>query len=183
MRRLHNLLIEILEKILCKSYLLTRFYTNLFKRMTLDEFSMVDLPKDAKILVIGCGSIPHTIITLAENKGWRFVGIDKDREAVKKAKKVIRLFNLEDKVEIREGDGMDFDVNGYDLIVIAYGVEPKEEILKRIWKNTDKGTKILYRSAWEVTNPLYGKEKIPDVNIEKVFYRWDLVKSLLIVKR
>lgn len=183
-RKLHNVLIEMLEKLLCRSYLLTKIYVNFFKKMTIDEFSMVDLPEGSKVLVIGCGSIPHTILTLAKVKRWSFVGIDRDKEAVERAKRVIKLFKLDGKVMIKEGDGMDFDVSGYDLIVIAYGVEPKEEILLRVWKEVDVGTRILYRSAWEATNPIYGKENLPeDLHVKNIFYRPDLVKSILLVKK
>ncbi|HDO19120.1 MAG TPA: class I SAM-dependent methyltransferase, partial [Thermoplasmatales archaeon] len=64
-------------------------YTALFRKLTLDEFSIIDSKETTKALVIGCGSIPHTLIIIAKYKGWSIVGIDKDEEAVKRAREIV----------------------------------------------------------------------------------------------
>ncbi|MCD6236506.1 MAG: class I SAM-dependent methyltransferase [Thermoplasmata archaeon] len=182
-REIHGKLIATIEKILSASDTLSERYNELFRKLTLDEFSIIETREIAKVLVIGCGSIPHTLTITAKYKGWSIVGIDKDEEAVKRARESIRRFGLEDKIIIQKGDGLTFDISGYNIIVVAHGVEPREKVLERIWKDADPGTNILYRTSWEILYPIYGKDRIPEwIPVKRVFYRSDLVKSLLIVK-
>ena len=152
--------------------------------MTLKEFSITPIPDNAKVLIIGCGSLPHTMIILGLEKKWKITGIDIDPKAVKKAKSMIKKYKLKGEIEIIQNNGLTVDLTGYDLIVVSYDVQPKDKMLERIIKDMDDKTLILYRTTWESFEKIYGKEKIAkNVNILKTFYRSDFIKSILMIRR
>ncbi len=181
---LHDITIRYLEKLLWKSRLLTNLYISFFENMTLKEFSNVDIKDRANVLVIGCGAIPNTLIILGKKKKWNIVGIDKDTNAVEKARELLTRYKLDDHVRVEEGNGLTIDLNEFDLVVVAHGVEPKERILERIAKDTNIDSIIMYRTTWDSLNFIYGKEKIPKGLVEKnSYYRSDLIKTIMLVKR
>jgi len=182
--KIHNKIISYFEKILEKSLVLTKIYITFFKKMTLKEFSITPIPDNAKVLIIGCGSLPHTMIILGLEKKWKITGIDIDPKAVKEAKSMIKKYKLKGEIEIIQNNGLTVDLAGYDLIVVSYDVQPKDKMLERIIKDMDDKTLILYRTTWESFEKIYGKEKIAkNVNILKTFYRSDFIKSILMIRR
>ncbi|HEC81675.1 MAG TPA: methyltransferase domain-containing protein [Thermoplasmatales archaeon] len=183
-RYLHNRLVRFVEKLLENSRLLTDFYIRFFRKMTVDEFSRVPLPKDARVLIIGCGSIPHTAIIVAKEKPWKVVGVDRDNEAVQKARSLVERYGLGDRVRVVEGDGLSFDLSGYDLVVVAHGVEPKSRILERIVEEMDGKTTVLFRTTWDFLDVVYGDERVPEgLYVVDVFKRPDFIKSVFMRKR
>ena len=180
-RKLQNLSIRILEKILEKSSILTNIYIAIFTKMTLNEFAMAKIPDRANVLVIGSGSVPHTLIIIGEKTNWNVVGIDREMRAVNKGKLMIERFGLQDNVKVKYGDGLTINLEGYDLIVIAYGVEPKEKLVERILKDKDQQAGLIYRTTWKIMDSIYGKEWSPKENmIKKEYNRPDFVRSILI---
>ncbi|HEC86538.1 MAG TPA: hypothetical protein ENI49_01515 [Thermoplasmatales archaeon] len=183
-RYLHNRLIRVVEKVLEGSKLLTDLYIRFFRKMTVDEFSKVFLPEDARVLIIGCGSIPHTAVIVAKEKPWKIVGVDRDKDAVQKARFLVERYGLSDRVSVMEGNGLTFDLSGYDLVVLAHGVEPKDEILKRIAVEVDGETVVLFRTTWDFLDKVYGDEGVPeDFDVVAVFKRPDFIKSVFMKRR
>ena len=172
-----------LERLAVRFRFFTTIYIAMNRKMTLDEFAMVDLPKGCSVLDIGCGSLPWTLLILAQNKKWRFVGIDRDHKAVVSANKIMSSFNLSDRVEIREADGLDVDTTGFDLVIVAFGVNPRIKLLEKIGKNLKQKGVVVFRTTWERLDTVYGHAGIPpNLKIQHVFYRKDGIKSFLLGK-
>lgn len=183
LKKAHDKVIFNLESMLERSKFLSNLYTKFFTKMTIEEFSMtgIDPMKNANVLVIGCGPVPHTLVILGKNTNWNIRGIDKDASAVEKARDVIRENNLEDRVKVEKEEGLNVDLKDYDLIVIAYGVEPKEKILERVLNEKSPDAKVIYRTAWDMFDVIYGKENLPkNASVKSTYYRPDFVKSMLI---
>ncbi len=180
---LHNKLLRIVEKIFSRSDVLTRFYIAVQERTVLEEFSQFDLGTNSRVLIMGCGSIPNTIISLARNKKWKIVGIDRDLAAVENARKIVREYGLKN-VDIERADGMEVDLKGYNLIVVALGIEPKNRVLERISKDADSGTYILCRTAGAFSK-IFGREnlKIDGLKTIKHYRRKDGTGSIIFVKK
>ena len=176
-----DLLHRNMEKVIVKSYLISKFCFYINQKMTLDEFKMTNLSDDVRFLCIGCGSFPWTLLTLGVVKNWKFVGIDIDRDAVESARRLVNYFNLSEKIEIIEADAMDFDVSEFDLISISFGVEHKGKLLSKIAVSMKRDGKILFRTTWEILQIVYGRETIPrNFKIIDVYYRLDGIKSYLL---
>lgn len=179
---LHNRYLRVIERILSCSWLLTKLYVSIQDNMVINEFASIQI-KDPNVLVIGCGSIPNTVITLARSMNWKITGIDKDKKAVEKARKIITKYGLRN-VEIRYADAKDADLKGFDLIVVALGTEPKEKILERISRDAEKGAYIVCRTAGSFSL-LLGREDLNIKNLEIVSrrFRKDGTESVVLLKR
>jgi len=172
-----------LEKFLAHHPWWAKRYAGFFEKMTVDEFSMVPLPKGSKVLNIGCGSFPYTIFTLARVRGWSIVGVDRDEDAVRNAKKMVESYHLTSMVEIRWSEGLKVDVSGFDLILVSHGVEPKLEVLCELAEHMKPGGFIFYRTICKKLELVYGCEPIPDCfRVYGEFVRNDGLKSLLLVR-
>ena len=176
-------MIRRLEKFLSKYRSLTWLYTCFFQKMTIDEFEMVNLPKGSRVINVGCGSLPHTLLILARVKDWDFVGIDRDKDAVEKAKKVVDHYGRSSRIKIHCGNGLDFDISSFDLIIFSHGVEPKLEVLKVLGDKMSPSSMILYRTTWDTLDKVYGEEPIPsNLMVKDSYDRIDGIKAFLLVK-
>ena len=181
-KRLHDRMFIKMEKIL-SSTILRRAYINFFERATLEEFEMVDIGEGDNVLHIGCGSLPNTLITLARNFPASYTGIDVDGEAVEIARDAVREYGLKN-VEIERGDAISYPLKDFNIIIISYGVEPKEAVFRRLKNETKEDVRIVYRKQWDFMDAIYGvRETIPDGFKVKAFHkRRDMIKSYLLEK-
>lgn len=161
-----------------------RVYIKLFEKMTIDEFAMVDLPKGTLILDIGCGSLPHSFITLAQTYGWRFHGIDLDRDAVENARRIIHHFGLDDQITVEVANGLTYEINSYEFIVMSHGVEPKTALLEKMGQEMKPSSRLLYRTITKKLTKVYGDEPIPDtLEVLQEYDRVDGIRALLLAPR
>jgi demethylmenaquinone methyltransferase/2-methoxy-6-polyprenyl-1,4-benzoquinol methylase len=91
-----------------------------------------------RILDIATGTGDFAIASLKLNPE-KVVGIDISTEMLNVGRKKIVKRNLQDKIELFEGDSEDiqFDENSYDAITVGFGV--------RNFENLEKGLKEMYR--------------------------------------
>jgi len=181
-KRFHDKMFIRMEKMLSASFL-RRAYINFFERATLEEFEMVGIGEDEKALHIGCGPLPNTLITLARNVPAEYVGIDRDEEAVKIAGRVVEEYGLKN-VSIERGDALSYPLADFDIIIISYGVEPKDKVFQRLKDETKENVRIVYRKQWDFMDTIYGvKEMVPEGFKIKAFHRRrDMIKSYLLEK-
>jgi len=179
-KRVHDYLFIFLEKYL-SSLPLKHAYIKFFEKATLEEFEIVDINENDTILHIGCGPLPNTLITLAQHFKANYTGIDKDKEAVKIARKIVKEYRLNIKIE--EGDAIDYPLQHFDIIIVSYGVEPKEKIFKRLRKETKENVRIILRKQWDFMDTIYGRNIIPE-GFKVIGYkkRRDFLKSYLLMK-
>ncbi len=178
---MHDVMLRTIEKFFATN-MLGRVYTKFFEKMTLDEFQMVKIGEKEKILHIGCGAVPNTLLILATYFNASFVGIDKDKKAVKKAREMVKKYGLEKKIKIEKGEAISYPISTFDVIIISLGVEPREKVFERIRKEMKNGTRIIARKPWDFMDAIYGrKEFIPNgFKIIKTFHRSDFIRSMLL---
>ena len=83
----------------------------------LDELvELLPLPPDARVLDIACGK-SELLLIIADRHGATGVGVDISPYEVENAKRRVALRDLEDRVEIIQGDGAEYDAppNSFDL--------------------------------------------------------------------
>jgi protein-L-isoaspartate O-methyltransferase len=103
------------------------------------------LSNHKKLIHIGCGAYPLTEIILAEASHLEILGIDKDPTTVKLATNLIRKKNFQHRVTIAYGDGLNYPLNEFDVIIISSCSVPKIDVLKNIFSRAPKGTVIIIR--------------------------------------
>lgn len=133
-----------------------------------EEIKKFNLKNSKNILHIGCGAYPISAIIFSKIKDSKIVAIDKNKNSVKKAKKIIKEKNLKDKVIIKKGKGEKFSVKEFDTIIVSGCSTPKTEILKNIFENAKKNTRIIVREQGEISNIILEiAENYKDIKIQK----------------
>ena len=111
------------------------------------ECEICGVSKNGKILHIGCGAYPLTQIVIAQCCSGTLVGIDKKALAVQRAKEVISRHHLQNKIAIYQGDGINYPVNDFDLILISSCSYPKVRILEHLFKEAKHNSTIIVREV------------------------------------
>lgn len=112
------------------------------------EFITFNLSQSKNILHIGCGAYPITAIALSKENGCKVTGIDVSAKAVRRAENVVRWKKLDNRIKIRQGDGTNFQISGFDTIIISSCSIPKFKILKHLFEKAKKDTKIVIREQY-----------------------------------
>jgi len=118
------------------------------------EYKEFDISKEDKVLHIGSGAFPLTEITLAETIGSTVVGIDKSLKAVKSAIEAIREKNLNNKIKIEHGNGINYNIEKFNVIIVSSCASPMIEIVDHIFKTANKNSKIIVREMEISIKPL-----------------------------
>lgn len=143
--KLQDLLYKNFEKIAVIFRFIADDYVDIHNGLVGNEIKLLDIKKDEVVLHIGCGAIPGTALTITKKTGAKVIGIDKDAKAVKKASNYITKLGLNNKVQIKHVNNLDFPLNEFDVIIISRGVYERNEILKYISKNSKKNVRIIIR--------------------------------------
>ncbi len=177
----HDVALRTFEKAIADTFI-GRVYTAFFRQMTVNEFRMADIQPGHRVLHVGCGSVPNTLLILAEATKASYVGIDRDAGAVAGARTMVQRYGLEQQVTIQERDALAMDYAGFDLVILSLGVEPREVILAAIHDGMHPDAHVVARKPWDFMDRLYGrKEFVPRrFRIVDTFHRPDFIKSLLL---
>lgn len=130
------------------------YYYLFYKKMIAREAQLVDLKPGERVLHIGGGSFPFTAIHLAL-QGFKVQVVDMDRGAVKRARKVVEKWGLEDFIEIVAANGLEVSGAGFDAVWISLHVDPKEEIIKKLLSTLPASGRIIYRNPRGILRHYY----------------------------
>ena len=145
------------EKIAFKFEKISSIYLEIYEEMVEKELSMIKTSKEHLILVVGSGTLPATPIIIAHKTNAKITSIDIDEKAVKESNRYIRNLNLQDKINIIPGDGVDYPLKNFDIIFVLYGMRKQKEIIDHLSKNIKQSTKVIIRTILKD-----GKAKIDD---------------------
>ncbi len=180
-KSLHDVALRTLEKAIAATFI-GDVYTAFFRQMTISEFQMATIQPGHRVLHVGCGSVPNTLLILAKATRASYLGIDRDAGAVASAREMTRRYDLEKQVTIQERDALAMEYGGFDLIVLSLGVEPRKAILAAIHDGMHPDAHVVARKPWDFMDRLYGrKEFVPHgFRVVDTFHRPDFIKSLLL---
>lgn len=118
------------------------------------EYSIFGINNNKRILHIGCGAFPLTELTLAEETGANIVGIDKNEKVIPFAQDIVTKRKLQNKIKIDYGNGVNYPVNGFDMIIISSCATPMIEIVDHIVNDSKKNAIIIVRELDLAIRPL-----------------------------
>ncbi|MFA3905723.1 nicotianamine synthase family protein [Fusobacterium nucleatum] len=173
------------EAFLKKNNMILDYFKNIEECIE-TEFKGFTIDSKSKVLLIGAGSFPMTLLAISKKTGAKSVGIDIDKEAVNLASKIINIL------------GKDLDIEVYNLaydklpftyeathIIFASTIKEKFEILEDLYKRTNEnvvvgmrygeGLKSLFNyplekvdsSLWNKVGTVYHPDNIFDVALYK----------------
>ncbi|MCJ7572171.1 MAG: class I SAM-dependent methyltransferase [Candidatus Thermoplasmatota archaeon] len=128
------------------------FFAELYEKTVGNEYrkerDKFNLSKSKKILFIGCGPYPITALILAEMNGVRIVAIDHNEKCVKISRKVLEQKNINRKISVELGEGLNYPLKGFDTIIASGCSQPKIQVINHILQNSDRKSKIIIREAY-----------------------------------
>ena len=149
---------SVMENIILHFNPLVTCYINWYEDAVKQEIQLGSLSSKDRILVIGSGSIPATTIVLSQLTNAHISSIDKNKQAVINAKRCMQQVIPNAKIRFIHSNAIDLDLSNFTAIILIYGVENTQGILKHCYDNSNNKTKIIVRS-----------EKDSLININKYF--------------
>lgn len=189
--------IETVESIdiMTKNVGVKSFLTNLISKNYLKDrylqkdhdLRLADFSKVKKVVMVGCGSFPDTILYIYENtKVPEIIGLDCNEESIFISSQFVHGLGF-NRIKLECVDFTLYDYDDADLVYIAGFVRPKHKILKRIAETSKKKDiviivdsilgmqEILFESINE--NNLHPRLKIEERDYSRSeFYRQEMIK-------
>jgi cyclopropane fatty-acyl-phospholipid synthase-like methyltransferase len=147
-----------IEKIFSKFDKLIQLYIDSYLEPTVGEIRLANISGEHKILIMGSGSIPATCILIAKETSAKIIGIEKNLESVKRAKMIISKLKLDERVEIKHSNAKNFQLNDFDIIIIANGINPYCDVLEHVAKNMKDDAIVIFRTFSQCSGELTDKD-------------------------
>ena len=159
-----------------RKYIYFEAYLNSIKA----EVEAGKLTKGDKVIFIGSGPLPATLIMLYDKYGIESIGIEIIPKVAELSRKLIKSLQLSDKIEIVTGDHFSIKkTENIKHVIIALAAEPKDEILQWLRPRLSDSTSISYR----FTKHQKLKGEIDDLvqNSKRRFKEYDGYKTTKII--
>jgi len=123
------------------------------------------ITKNNRLVFIGCGAVPMSLILLSRLYGIRSIGLESSKKTAKLSTKVIKSLGLEKEIEIIQSDDLDLEKFDWDIALVAALAEPKARIFKslsRILKKRENAF-IIFRTYTGMRAVLYEPVQPADI--------------------
>jgi len=146
-KRISNCFWEIADTWSYQNDIVTRLYNKTIGKEYRKEYENCSISSHTNILHIGCGSYPLTEIILASCTTGQIVGIDKNNKSVLRGQQVIKKNKLDNRINLKHGDGLDFPVEEFDVIIVSSCSQPKVKILQHLFQKVKSQSTIIVREV------------------------------------
>jgi len=121
------------------------YYSN-YLTLARTEFEGADLKPGDRVVFLGSGPLPLSLIVLCREHGLEGIGIEREPRWAELSRKVTEKLDLSTRIEILAGDHFSFPLEKEcKLIMVAAMAQPKDEIFDHLARVSPPGTKISYR--------------------------------------
>ena len=122
-----------------------QFYPNYLKLAQM-EYKGGDLKSGDRVVFLGCGPLPLSLICLCTQNNVKGIGIEQVPEYALLSKKVIKALKLTARIQIIQGNHFSLPLEEKcNLVMVGADAIPKDEIFGHLAKVFSKGTKFSYR--------------------------------------
>ncbi|MCC4597248.1 hypothetical protein NRY95_03195 [Xanthomonas campestris pv. phormiicola] len=127
---------------------------NRLQRLVRREVSMLR-SHPQRMLFIGSGPLPLSAIWFNRILGVHVDGVDISSAAVEQSSALIKMLGLDRSIRILHRNAVDYDVSGYDMIVIALLAKPKQLLLDNIARTARSDCTIVCRTSFGLRSLIY----------------------------
>jgi hypothetical protein len=122
-----------------------RFYPN-YQKLARMEYQGADLKPGDRVVFLGSGPLPLSLICLCTQSGVEGIGIEQAAEYAALSQKVIETLELTAHIQIIQGNhfSLPFDEK-CNLVIVGADAIPKDEIFDHLAKVLSNGAKLSYR--------------------------------------
>ena len=103
-----------------------------YEALVKNQIEAMHIAPESRLVFIGCGAVPISLILMSRLYGIRSVGLDKSFRTVELAKKVIQCFGLEKEIEIVRGDDSHLKELDWNMVLVSALAEPKARIFQSL---------------------------------------------------
>lgn len=117
-----------------------------YEKLVSDEVKLAHLSEDDKLVFVGGGPLPLTLILLNRMFGIKGTSIEVIPEIAAISRKVLDKLGLSSKINVICGDETELSKLSYDAVMVAAFAEPKNRVFQNVRRIVSTETKILYRT-------------------------------------
>ena len=136
-----------------------------------NQIKAMHISPDQRLVFLGSGPVPLTLILLSRLFNVRSIGIDSNPESVALATQVIRHLGLQKDIEIVKGDDSCLENLDWDIVLVAALAEPKNRIfrnLRKILEQRDREIPVIFRTYTGMKAVLYKPVQPEDIKGFKI---------------
>lgn len=121
------------------------YYPN-YLRLADMEYRGAELKAGDRVVFLGSGPLPLSLICLCKQYGVQGVGMEQVPEYAKLSQKLIQALELTEHIQIVQGDHFSLPFNKECMLVmVAADAGPKHEIFTHLGKTLPEGARLSYR--------------------------------------
>jgi hypothetical protein len=121
------------------------FYTNYLQLAAMEHQGAGLKPKN-RIIFLGSGPLPLSLILLCSQYGLKGIGIERETSSVELSRQVVEHLGLEHQISIMRGDHFSLPLKEEtQLLMVAAMARPKAEIFQHLTKILPTGSLVSYR--------------------------------------
>ncbi len=128
-----------------------------------NEGHMANLTAGDRVVFIGGGPLPLTLILLHKFFGVKGTSIEMLPEIADLSRKVLAKLGLDSEITVVDGDETALSRLDYDAVMVAAFAEPKERVFRNVGDAVTRETKILYRTYSGMRAILYAPVSVDDL--------------------
>lgn len=133
------------EKLSSRIPFLANMYSYYYRQVVQNEIELAEISENDVVLNVGCGAIPFTAIHVAKKTKAKVYAIDKDREAVERARVCFEQRGLSGCAQVIECDGAKCIPVNFTVAIVALQAEPKTVLLENLLKAVAPGGRLIFR--------------------------------------
>lgn len=118
-----------------------------FERLIDREVRLLNGYEPRKVLFIGSGPMPITAICLENRINAPIDCLEMRAEAITESQRLLKELELQDRITVLHGEGQQYTMADYDMILVALLAKPKKDILANIADNCSSNTRIICRTS------------------------------------
>jgi hypothetical protein len=126
-----------------------------YQRLIKNENKLVNFSPEQRVVFIGGGPLPLTLILLNKLYGARCVSIEILPSVSELSRQVIKKLGMESQIIVVEGDETAVKDLDYTVLMVAALAEPKERVFANLWETVDTATPVIYRTYTGMRAILY----------------------------
>ncbi len=146
-KKFANCFWEVADTCSYKNDAITKLYNKTIGKEYRKEYENCAMSAHSNILHIGCGAYPLTEIILASCTKGKIIGIDKNNQSLQRGQQVIKRNKLDNRIILKHGDGLDFPVEEFDMVIVSSCSQPKVKILEHLFRRVKSQSTIIVREV------------------------------------
>ncbi len=131
------------------------YFFDRYQKLIQNEHEIVNFTSNEKVVFIGGGPLPITLIMLNRLYGVQCISIEIIPEIAALSRKLIEKLGLSHYIKVIVGDETQLDNLDYNLVMVAAFAEPKKKVFNNIKKHVRQFVPLIYRTYTGMRAILY----------------------------